>query len=349
MSLAAARSTQPLPGRCGLVAAGLPSVSCPGPAGRGRGSAGLVRGRARGDHPPLRAGDGQAAGRAGGGECCLRHRRVLCRPGPGAVHRLDAAGALRRRQGDRDAAPGAAPENRQSRRPPWPDADPADPRRETLPQADGHLGLRLRHRAITAPPARHHRPARRPARPPHAAAPAQSHGEMAGRIGAARSRRGDRRRVRPGRGPRPAAPAHLGGPGRRSRAPARPDPRRSRPPRRHHPHRDRLHPRTRVHLESRMVPALARRPRSRGLGRGQGTRGPGRRQHPGRRRDHQRSGRRRPDRRPPGRRRRVRPLPHRQPRPPALRPGTGRGLAHRHRRHRRSLPPPDRRPARFQQ
>jgi hypothetical protein len=68
------------------------------------------------------------------------------------------------------------------------------PRGETLPQADGHLGLRLRHRAITAPPARHHRPARRAARAPHAAAPAQSHGEMAGRIGAARP--GYRRRRR---------------------------------------------------------------------------------------------------------------------------------------------------------
>jgi hypothetical protein len=72
------------------------------------------------------------------------------------------------------------------------------PRGETLPQADGHLGLRLRHRAITAPPARHHRPARRAARAPHAAAPAQSHGEMAGRIGAARPRRRHRRRVQPG-------------------------------------------------------------------------------------------------------------------------------------------------------
>jgi len=109
-----------------------------------------------------------------------------------------AAGTLRRRQGDRDAAPGTAPENRQSRGPAGPDADPADPRGETLPQADGHLGLRLRHRAITAPPARHHRPARRAARAPHAAAPAQSHGEMAGRIGAARPRRGHRRRVQPG-------------------------------------------------------------------------------------------------------------------------------------------------------
>ena len=104
--LAPAGGTQPLPGRCRLVAAGLPSVPCPGPAGRGGGGARLVRGRARGDHPPLRAGDRQAAGRAGGGERRRRHRRVLRRPGPGAVHRLDAAGDLRRRQGDRDAARG---------------------------------------------------------------------------------------------------------------------------------------------------------------------------------------------------------------------------------------------------
>jgi hypothetical protein len=188
------QGSQSVPGRCRAVAAGLPPVPCPGPAGRGGSSARLVRGRARGNHPPLRAGDGQTAGRAGSGERCLRHRRVLRRPHPRAVHRLDAAGTLRRRQGDRDAAPGTAPGNRQSRGPAGPDADPADPRGETLPQADGHLGLRLRHRAITAPPARHHRPARRAARAPHAAAPAQDHGEMAGRIGAARP--GYRRRRR---------------------------------------------------------------------------------------------------------------------------------------------------------
>jgi len=106
-------------------------------------------------------------------------------------------------------------------------------------------------------------------------------------------------------------------------------------------------PRRAAHpVESRVVPALARRPRSRGLGRGQGTRGPGRRQHPGRRRDHHRNRDRRPDRRPADRRRRVRPLPDRQGRVPVLRPCPGRGLAHRHRRHRRSLPSPDRRPAR---
>ena len=106
-------------------------------------------------------------------------------------------------------------------------------------------------------------------------------------------------------------------------------------------------PRRAAHpVESRVVPALARRPRSRGLGRGQGARGPGRRQRTGRRRDHRRSRRRRPGRRPADRRRRVRPLPDRQGRVPVLRPGAGRGLAHRHRGHRRSLPPPDRRPPR---
>ena len=71
--------------------------------------------------------------------------------------------------------------------------------------------------------------------------------------------------------------------------------------------------------------------------RGEGARGPARRQHPGRRRDHRRSRRRRPGRRPADRRRRVRPLPDRQGRVPALRPCPGRGLAHRHRGHRRSL------------
>jgi hypothetical protein len=113
--LAAARGAQSVPGRCRAVAAGLPPVPCPGPAGRGGSSARLVRGRARGNHPPLRAGDGQTAGRAGSGERCLRHRRVLRRPHPRAVHRLDAAGTVRRRQGDRDAAPG-----RCARKPPEP-------------------------------------------------------------------------------------------------------------------------------------------------------------------------------------------------------------------------------------
>ena len=85
----------------------------------------VVRGRARGHHPQVRAGDRQAAGRTGNARCCLRYRRVLRFPCPGAVHRLHAAGDLRRRQGDRDAAWGAAPGHRQSRRPPGPDADPA--------------------------------------------------------------------------------------------------------------------------------------------------------------------------------------------------------------------------------
>ena len=156
--LAPAGGAQPAPGRCRVVAAGLPAVPRPGAAGRGGSGTRLFRGRARGDHPPLRAGDRQAAGRAGGGERRRRYRRVLRRPCPGAVHRLDAAGDLRRRQGDRDAARSAAPGHRESRRPAGPDADPAGGRGETEPQADGHLGLRLRRRAVPAPPARHHRP-----------------------------------------------------------------------------------------------------------------------------------------------------------------------------------------------
>ena len=62
---------------------------------------------------------------------------------PHAVHRLDAAGDLRRRQGDRDAARGAAGGHRQGRRPPGQDAHPAGSRGEAEPQADGHPGLRL--------------------------------------------------------------------------------------------------------------------------------------------------------------------------------------------------------------
>jgi hypothetical protein len=55
--------------------------------------------------------------------------------------------------------------------------------------------------------------------------------------------RGGRRRVRRGRGPRPRPPADRGRPGRRRRAPAKPDPRRGRPPRSGDPHRDRPGPR----------------------------------------------------------------------------------------------------------
>ncbi len=95
-----------------------------------------------------------------------------------------------------------------------------------------------------------------------------------------------------------------------------------------------------VHLEGRMVPAHRRGPRSRRLGSGQSARGTGRRQRPGSRRHHRRSGRRRPDRRPAQRRGHLRPLPDGQAGAPALRPGPGRGLAHRDRGNRRSLPPP---------
>ena len=56
----------------------------------------------------------------------------------------------------------------------------------------------------------------------------------------------------------------------------------------HDPHRDRPDPRARIHMESRVDPARRRRPRRRGLGRGQGARGAGRRQRPGVAGDHRR-------------------------------------------------------------
>ncbi len=84
----------------------------------------------------------------------------------------------------------------------------------------------------------------------------------------------------------PARPADLGHPGRRGRAPARPDPRRGRPPRHHDQHPDRPHPRAGIHLEGRMVPAHRRGPRRRRLGGGQSARGTGRRQRPGSRGNH---------------------------------------------------------------
>jgi hypothetical protein len=126
-----------VPGRCGLVLAGAPVFPCPGPARRSGSCARPVPGCGRGDHPVI----GKTAGRAGGHSRGGGYRRVLRPPRPGAVHRLDAAGGLRRRQGDRDAARSAAPGYCRSRRPPRPDADPADPGPETLPQADGHPGL----------------------------------------------------------------------------------------------------------------------------------------------------------------------------------------------------------------
>ena len=100
----------------------------PGPAGRARGGTRLVRGRARGGHQEVRAGDRQAAGRAGRGARRRRHSGVLRRQGARAVHVLDAGGAVRRFQGDRDAARGAARGHCQGRRPAGEDADPADGR-----------------------------------------------------------------------------------------------------------------------------------------------------------------------------------------------------------------------------
>jgi hypothetical protein len=101
-------SAEPVPGRCRPVAASLPAIPRCRPAGRAGSRARLVRDGTRGDHPQVRPGDRQAAGRAGGGERRRGYRRVLRCPCPGAVHRLDAAGDLRRCQGDRDAARGAA-------------------------------------------------------------------------------------------------------------------------------------------------------------------------------------------------------------------------------------------------
>ena len=121
---------------------------------------------------------------------------------------------------------------------------PADGRGEAEPQADGRPGHRLRRRARETPPARRDRPARRPERHPPAPSRAEGPGQVAGRVRPQGPRGHDRRRVRRGRGPRPAAPADLGRPPRRRRAPAQPDPRRGRPPRRHDPHHYRHHSRT---------------------------------------------------------------------------------------------------------
>jgi hypothetical protein len=93
---------------------------------------------------------------------------------------------------------------------------------------------RRRPHDVIAPPGG--RAGARPLRPgPKALARAEGTGQVAGRVRPQGPRGHDRRRVRRGRGPRPAPPADLGRPGRRRGAPAGPHPRRGRPPRRHHP------------------------------------------------------------------------------------------------------------------
>ena len=173
----------------------------------------------------------------------LRHPRLLRRPDPGTVHAAGAADHAGRLQGHHDAHGGTARGHREGRREAGEDAHPAGVRGETEPQADGRPGHRLRRRARGTPPARRDRPARRTARRPPAPARAEGPGQVAGRVRPQGPRGRDRRRVRRGRGPRSRPPEDLGGPRRRCRAPAGPDPRGSRPPRRHDSHRDRYHPR----------------------------------------------------------------------------------------------------------
>ena len=79
-----------VPGGCGPVPAGRTAFPLPGEAGRDRGGPRLLRRRARRDHPPLRPGDGQAAGRGVRRACRRRYPRVLRRPDPGAVHGIGA-------------------------------------------------------------------------------------------------------------------------------------------------------------------------------------------------------------------------------------------------------------------
>ena len=95
-------------------------LALPGEAGCAGGSPRLVRGRARGHRPPERPGHRQTAARAGRDGGRRRYPRVLRCPGPGAVHATDAGGPVRRLQGHRDAARGAAGHHREGRRP---DAD----------------------------------------------------------------------------------------------------------------------------------------------------------------------------------------------------------------------------------
>jgi hypothetical protein len=212
--LAPPGGAQPLPGRRRLVAAGLPAFPCPGPAA----AVEAARGSFEAAHAALTGRCGPVMGKrqfeqavvsAAADIAAFYAARV---PVPCTA---DAAGTFRRCQGDRDAARSAAPGDRQGRQPPGQDADPAGGRGETEPQEDGYPGLRLRRRASPAPPARRDRPARRAPRSPHAPPQAQGEGEMAGRIGGTRPCRGHRRRLQPGRSPRPGPPADLDRPGRR--------------------------------------------------------------------------------------------------------------------------------------
>ena len=144
--LAETGSGQLVPGRRRPVPASGPALALPGEAGRAGGSPRLVRGRARGHRPPVRPGHRQTAARAGRDGSRRRYPRVLRRPGPGAVHAADAGGPVRRLQGHRDAARGAAGRHREGRRPAGEDAHPAGLRGETEPQENGRPGHRLRRR-----------------------------------------------------------------------------------------------------------------------------------------------------------------------------------------------------------
>ena len=145
MRLAPAGSTEPVPGRCRPVAAGLPSR--PPHALARLAAIEAVRGSFETAHAAItrRCGPvmgkrqaGQAVVAAAGDIAAFYAARVPvpCTASTLLVLSADTKGIVMRPQALRPATA--------SRRPAGPDADPADPRGETLPQADGHLDLRLR-------------------------------------------------------------------------------------------------------------------------------------------------------------------------------------------------------------
>ena len=156
-----------LPGRRRPVAAGRAAFPFPGEAGRHRGGPRLVRCRARRGRPPLRAGDGQAAGRGGrratpppiSPRSTPPGFRSRARPSTLLVLSADCKGIVMRPGALRAATARAAARLGKMR---TRLSAGEKPNRKRMADARH----RLRRRAGDAPPARRDRPARRPARCP---------------------------------------------------------------------------------------------------------------------------------------------------------------------------------------
>ncbi len=261
------------------------------------------------------------------------------RPGTGR-----GAGAVVRRQGDPDAARAAAPRAERLASQVRPEAGRAAIRRARSAPASG-WPRPARSTSSTPSPrtARGHHRARAPA----CRAPGPRHKWLTASVAgdAAQVDRGGVRRGRTAATPSRERTwiALADGNKDQIRQIRRP----GRRPRHHRPGHHRPHPRHRAPVGRRLVLSPRGQPRRRHLGPGPHRRPPGR-PRPGRRRRRRRqaaaSRRPRPWARPAAPSRPDRRLPRSQGPPPGLPRRAGRRLAHRHRRHRGRLPPPDQRP-----